>query len=136
METLREELRKSLHTMLTQAEIDFDMWIAMRKARQNDDVVLMLNRRYGRFYMAAENALFNSLITILYAVFERRCDSVNFWKLKEIFPENADPTSLKELEKACIEIKKHGSALALFATRLLAIRHSSEQKLNLTRLSG
>lgn len=101
-----ERIRKSLHTMLTQAEIDFDMWVAMRKARQSDDVVLMLNRRYGRFYMAAENALFNSLITILYAVFERRPDTVNFWNLKRTLPEDADPALLQELDDTFAAIKQ------------------------------
>ena len=101
-----KSIRASLHTMLTQAEIDFDMWVAMRKARQSDDVVRMLNRRYGRFYMAAENALFNSLITILYAVFERRNDTVNFWELKKTFPEDADPALLKELDHTYAAIKE------------------------------
>lgn len=101
-----ERIRKSLHIMLTQAEIDFDMWVAMRKTRQSDDIVLMLNRRYGRFYMAAENALFNSLITILYAVFERRQDTVNFWNLKRTLPEDADPALLQEINDTFAEIKQ------------------------------
>ena len=101
-----ESIRQSLHTMLTQAEIDFDMWVAMRNARQDHNVIVMLNRRYGRFYVAAENAFFNSLITILYEVFERRSDTVNFWNLRKTLPEDADPALLQELDKSFASIKK------------------------------
>ena len=101
-----ECIRKSFHTMLTQAEIDLEMWLAMREARRSDDIVLMLNRGYGRFYMAAENALFNSLITILYAVFERRSGTANFWKLKETLREDADPSVLRDLETDYTAIKQ------------------------------
>jgi hypothetical protein len=61
--------------MLTQAEIDLEMWQAMRKARSGPEVAVMLNRRYGRFYIAAENALFNPPVSILYKAFETRKDT-------------------------------------------------------------
>lgn len=79
--------------MLTQAEIDYEMWIAMRNARAVSEVRVMINRRYSRFYLAAETALFNSLISILYAVFEKRTDTVNFWTLRKSLPENIDSDS-------------------------------------------
>ena len=94
-----ESIRQSLHTILTQAEIDYEMWLAMRNTRIDPDIVLMLNRRYGRFYIAAENAFFNSLVTILYAVFEKRKDTVNFWSLRKTLPSNADPVVLKEIDE-------------------------------------
>lgn len=101
------ELRRALHNMLTQAEIDFDMWLAMRRARGSDDVILMLNRRYGRFYMAAENALFNSVVTLLYACFEKRKDTVNFWCLRDALVSEAESkTSVEELDDQYNEIKQ------------------------------
>jgi hypothetical protein len=99
------EIRQSLHTTLTQAEIDYDMWLAMRNARNDPDIVLMLNRRYGRFYMSAENAFFNSLVTILYAVFESRKDTVSFWSLRKTLPSNADPLILKDIDERFLSIK-------------------------------
>lgn len=100
-----ESIRQSLHTILTQAEIDYEMWLAMRNARADPDIVLMLNRRYGRFYISAENAFFNSLVTILYAVFEKRKDTVNFWNLRKTLPSNADPVVLKEIDEKLSSIK-------------------------------
>ena len=100
-----ESIRQSLHTILTQAEIDYDMWIAMRNTRSDPDIVLMLNRRYGRFYISAENAFFNSLVTILYAVFEKRKDTVNFWSLRNTLPSNADSVVLKEIDERLATIK-------------------------------
>lgn len=99
------KIRRDLHRMLTQAGIDLEMWLAMRAARGRDDVVLMLNRRYGRFYMAAENALLNSMITILYSVFERRNDTVNFWRLKASL-DMADPAQLRDLDEVYASIKQ------------------------------
>jgi hypothetical protein len=100
-----EGIRQSLHTMLTQAEIDYEMWLAMRNARSDPDLILMLNRRYGRFYISAQNAFFNSLVTILYAVFEKRKDSVNFWNLRKTLPSGADPVVLKEIDEELSNIQ-------------------------------
>lgn len=101
-----EKIQQSLHTMLTQAEIDFDMWVAMRRARTAPELVVMLNRRYGRFYISAENAFFNSLITILYAAFEKRPDTVNFWSLRKTLPEDEEPVVLVEIDKRLASIKE------------------------------
>ena len=100
-----ESIRQSLHTMLTQAEINYEMWVAMRRARADPDVVVMLNRRYGRFYISAENAFFNSLVTILYAVFEKRPDTVNFWNLRKTLPDDGDTATLVEIDSMFASIK-------------------------------
>lgn len=113
------KIRKGLYSMLTQAEIDLEMWLAMRAARSNDDVVLMLNRRYGRFYMAAENALLNSMITILYAVFEKRKDTVNFWRLKDSLSGVADPSQLRELDETYASVKETWKKIAVIRNEVV-----------------
>ena len=120
------EIRQSLHTALTQAEIDFEMWLAMRSARNDPDLVLMLNRRYGRFYMAAENAFFNSLVTILYAAFEKRKDTVNFWNLKKALPLSAEPNIIKEIDEKL-------SSINLIWKRISIIRNEIVGHQTLTR---
>jgi hypothetical protein len=65
----------------------------------------MLNRRYGRFYAAAENALFNSMISILYKVFETRDDTVNFWQLRKTVPSELTPEVQSELGELYARIK-------------------------------
>ncbi|MEA9576938.1 hypothetical protein [Xanthomonas campestris] len=102
---VEDKLRKSLHTMLTQAEIDLEMWQAMRNARSDREVLVMINRRYGRFYIAAENALFNSLISILYKAFETRKDTINFWELRRTFPASMTPGIEAELGALFVKIK-------------------------------
>lgn len=92
--------------MLTQAEIDYDMWISMRQAKANPDNLALINRRYSRFYVSAESAFFNSMVTILYAAFERRKDTVNFWSLRSTVPNDADPEVLREIDQKYSEIKK------------------------------
>ena len=106
METTSEKILHSMHTMLTQAEIDFDMWTAMRKARADREFIIMLNRRYGRFYAAAENAFFNSIITILYSALEKRYDTVNLWQLRRNLPADSDPNALLEVDKMLSELKE------------------------------
>jgi hypothetical protein len=101
-----KKIRNDLHRMLTQAEIDLEMWQAMSAARRSEDVVLMLNRRYGRFYIAAENGLLNSMITILYAVFEVNIKSVNFWRLKDSLSDIASPSQISELNDTYASIKQ------------------------------
>jgi hypothetical protein len=100
-----EKIRQSLCTMLTQAGIDYEMWMSMRKVRADPEIVVMLNRRYGRFYISAENAFFNSLITILYAAFEKRPDTVNFWNLRKTLPEDGEPAVLEEIDSRLDSIK-------------------------------
>lgn len=100
------KIRDDLYRMLTQAEVDLEMWLAMREARSNDDVVKMLNRGYGRFYIAAENAMLNSTITILYAVFEGNRKSVNFWRLKDSLAGCITPSQLHDLEDTYATIKQ------------------------------
>ena len=91
--------------MATQAEIDFEMCMAMRKARADPEIVVMVSRRYGRFYISAENAFFNSLITILYAAFEERPDTVNFWNLRKTLPEVGELAVLEEIDSRLSLIK-------------------------------
>lgn len=114
-----EFIRQSLHTMLTQAEIDFDMWVAMRKARADPEVVVMLNQRYGRFYISAENAFFNSLITILYASFEKRKDTVNFWNLRKTLPVDGDQPTLEEIDQKLEQIKEKWRKISIIRNEVV-----------------
>lgn len=125
-----EEIRQSLFTMLTQADIDFDMWVAMRRARAAREVVVMLNRRYGRFYISAENAFFNSLITILYAVFEKRRDTVNFWSLRNTLPESEDPVALAEIDMRLASIKAAWTKIGILRNEVVghqSLKRSSQE---------
>lgn len=92
--------------MLTQAEIDFDMWMSMQNARANEEVRILINRRYAMFYLSAENAFFNSLVTILYAAFEKRKDTANFWMLLKTIPESTDAVMRSEIDRWYAEIKE------------------------------
>jgi len=121
-----EKLRQSLHTMLTQAEIDLEMWQAMRKARSDHEVVVMLNRRYGRFYIAAENALFNSLISILYKAFETRKDTVNFWELRRTLPISMAPEVKAELDALFAKIKATWVKVGIVRNNIVG--HQSSEK--------
>lgn len=121
-----EKIRKLLHTMLTQADIDFEMWQAMRKARFDQEVVIMLNSRYRRFYMAAENALFNSLISILYKAFERRTDTANFGQLLKTLPLCIAPEIKTELAELSEKIKTIWIKISLVRNKVVG--HQSLQQ--------
>lgn len=94
----KDKIRTDLHRMLTNAEIDFDMLVAMREARSNPDLHNLLNLKYGRFYGSAANAFFNSIIIILYKVFEKREDTSNFWELKKTLPSKIDKEKSSVIE--------------------------------------
>jgi hypothetical protein len=108
------KLRQGLHTMLTQAEIDFEMWQAMHKERRNKDLQQKIKIRYSRFYVAAETALFNSLIIILYKTVENRKDTININSYKksltDLIPKNTE-FELDELEKVIEPLKTKISIL-------------------------
>jgi len=131
-----EKLRQSLHTMLTQAEIDLEMWQAMRKARSDHEVVVMLNRRYGRFYIAAENALFNSLISILYKAFETRKDTINFWQLRKTLPASMAPEIEAELDWLFIKIKSTWVKVGIVRNNIVGHQSSENSAEEFHRLAG
>ena len=131
-----EKIRKSLHTMLTQAEIDLEMWQAMRKARSDPEVVVMLNRKYGRFYIAAENALFNSLITILYKALETRRDTVNFGQLIKTLPPSMDPEIKAELEELSGKLKPTWVKIGLVRNKVVGHQSLQESTEDVHRLAG
>jgi hypothetical protein len=131
-----EKIRQSLHTMLTQAEIDLEMWQAMRKARSDQEVVIMLNRRYGRFYIAAENALFNSLISILYKAFETRKDTVNFGQLLKSLPSNMTPEIKAELDEISGKIKTTWVKIGLVRNKVVGHQSLEQSAEEVHRLAG
>jgi len=131
-----EKIRKSLHTMLTQAEIDLEMWQAMRKARSEREVVIMLNRRYGRFYMAAENALFNSLISILYKAFETRKDTINFGQLCKTLPSEMSPNVKAELDQLSSKIKPTWIKIAYVRNNIVGHQSLEQSAEDVHRLAG
>lgn len=131
-----EKIRKSLHTMLTQAEIDLEMWQAMRKARSDREVVIMLNRRYGRFYIAAENALFNSLISILYKAFEKRKDTVNFGQLLKTLPSEIPPELKTELDELSGKIKTTWIKIGLVRNKIVGHQSLEQSAEEVHRLAG
>ncbi|NIJ88580.1 hypothetical protein FHR49_001367 [Xanthomonas campestris] len=131
-----EKLRKSLHTMLTQAEIDLEMWQAMRKARSDHDVVVMLNRRYGRFYIAAENALFNSLISISYKAFETRRDTINFWQLHRTLPASMKPEVEAELDVLFARIKSIWLKVGIVRNNIVGHQSSENSVEEFHRIAG
>lgn len=122
----KDNLRKELHTMLTQAEIDLEMWLAMRKARSDSEVLVMVNRRYARFYITAENALFNSLISILYKAFEKRRDTINFHQLRNTFPASITPEIEAELSALFSKIKVTWVKVGIVRNNIVG--HQSSEK--------
>jgi len=131
-----EKIQKSLHTMLTQAEIDLEMWQAMRKARSDQKVVVMLNHRYGRFYIAAENALFNSLISILYKAFETRKDTVNFAQLLKTLPSDMDHEIQAELEGLSGTIKSTWVKIGIVRNKVVGHQSLEQSAEEVHRLAG
>jgi hypothetical protein len=97
-------LRHGLHCLLTQAEIDFEMWQAMRDVKRDKNFQGKL-KRYSRFYIAAENALFNSLIIILYKAVENRKDTININSYKKSMLGKISPDTQLALSKIEKRIK-------------------------------
>ena len=125
-----EKIRHSLHSKLTQAEIDFDMWLAMRSGRTDKDVVIMLKRRYGRFFMSAENAFFNSLVTILYSVFEKRRDTANLWSFRSSIEDVWGSEALEEVDEKYVEIKPIWKRICILRNEVVghqSLRRTSDE---------
>ncbi|MES2415204.1 MAG: hypothetical protein V4614_15470 [Pseudomonadota bacterium] len=129
--TTGEKIASDLFMMLTHAQVDMEMWIAMRYRRQGDEAVAMLNRRYARFYSVAETALFNSVIVLLYSVFEKRTDTVNFHSLLATFEATSDPAFLNKLDKSFKEMKKTWIRISLLRNNVVghqSLELSDKQK--------
>ncbi len=130
-----EHLRRALHDMLTQADIDLEMWHAMRLAREDDDVITMLNRRYGRFYAAAENALLNSLITILFKAYEDRKDTINLRNLRRALPKERSPAVEAELVAVFERISSRWKAIQILRNNVVGHQSIAEDRSEWFRLA-
>lgn len=131
-----ENIRKSLYKMLTHAEIDLEMWKAMRKARSEQEVISMLNRRYGRFYSAAENALFNSLIIILYKMYETRDDTVNFEQLFKLLPADILPEIKAEIDERKAKIKTTWIKVSSVRNKIVGHQSLEQRAEEVHRIAG
>lgn len=77
---MADEVARAIFQSLTEAEINFDLWEGLREGRSDRETVRAL-QPYAAFFSGAENALFDSFILILYAVYETRRDTVSITAL-------------------------------------------------------
>ena len=96
----------------------------------------MLNRRYGRFYVAAENALFNSLISILYKVFEKRKDTVNFGRLLRTLPSDVAPEIKTELDDLLGKTKVTWKKISLVRNKVVGHQSLDQSVDEVHRVAG
>lgn len=131
-----DKIRKSLHMMLTQAEVDFEMWQAMRKARFDQEFLFVINRRYERFYTAAENALLNSLISNLYKAFEKRNDTANFSRLLKRFLSQATPELKLQLTELCERINTSWIKIRIVRNKIIAHQSLEQSTSEIHEIAG
>ncbi len=83
-------------------------------------------KRYSRFYIAAENALFNSLIIILYKTVENRKDTININSYKKSLMDDISEDTQVALSKIEKRIKP-------LVTKICILRNSTvgHQSMNL-----
>ena len=62
---------------INHAQIHHDLLTALRQCTATQENLVKFNRNV-RFFSGVDSALFNSTIVLLYTLYERRSDTVNF----------------------------------------------------------
>ena len=79
-ELSQEEIRQYLFARIDIIVVQHDLLDGFRVALLDNDIVAAYNRN-ARFFGTVETALFNSIVVLLYSLFETRDDTVNLNKL-------------------------------------------------------
>ena len=64
---------------INQAQVHHDLLVALRDATVVPDNLIKFNRNL-RFFSGVDSALYNSTVVLLYALYETRDDTANFWQ--------------------------------------------------------
>ncbi|QSX75603.1 hypothetical protein HIV01_003465 [Lysobacter arenosi] len=62
---------------INQAQVHHDLFIGLRNSVTEDELRIKFNRNI-RFFAGIEAALFNSVVVLLYSLYETRSDTINF----------------------------------------------------------
>ena len=68
---------------INHAQIHHDLLTALRQCTATQENLVKFNRNV-RFFSGVDSALFNSTIVLLYTLYERRSDTVNFGRLLDL----------------------------------------------------
>jgi hypothetical protein len=87
------QIRQELFMRINQAQVHHDLLVALRDCTTTQENLVRFNRNV-RFFSGVESALFNSAIVLLYSLYERREDTVNFYQLLEQLRPVAPPEEI------------------------------------------
>ncbi len=87
------ETRQELFMRINQAQVQHDLLVALRDCTAIPENLVKFNRNL-RFFASVESALFNSTVVLLYTLYERRKDTVNFHQLLEQLRSSVPPEDL------------------------------------------
>lgn len=99
------ELASSIFQSLTEANVSFDLWEGLREGRSDRETVKAM-QPYAAFFTGTENALFDSFIVLLYALYETRKDTVSFNSLLQSLEGNAPEATLNNFRDRVKGLKR------------------------------
>lgn len=84
-----DEIRKEMFFRINQAQVQHDLLVSMQDFTKSEADRIKFNLHL-RFFASIESALFNSVIVLLYALYETRFDTINFHRLVDSISELGD----------------------------------------------
>jgi AbiU2 len=106
---------------LMSAQVRFDLWEGFMEARESFDSVEVMNR-YPQFFTSTWNALFESSIVSLWAIYEIRNDTINISQLLSTLKseEILDDGQTLKYQACCKEIKPIWIKLGILRNEIYA----------------
>lgn len=98
------EVRQALFMRINQAQVHHDLLVSLRDSTAVQDNLVKLNRNL-RFFAGVESALYNSIVVLLYSLYETRKDTVNFHQLLELSESTIFSNNLGEYQDRLKDIK-------------------------------
>ena len=89
---------------INHAQIHHDLLTALRQCTATQENLVKFNRNV-RFFSGVDSALFNSTIVLLYTLYERRSDTVNFGRLLDLIQPSITTEDMASHTKSLEAIK-------------------------------
>ena len=89
---------------INHAQIHHDLLAALKESTAEQDSLVKFNHNV-RFFSGVESALFNSTIILLYTLYERRSNTINFGRLLDLLQANSSTCDIESYRKRIVAIK-------------------------------
>ena len=126
MELTRDQIREELFRRIDEVNVQQGVLEGFRIALLDSGIVTAYNRNV-RFFGTVEASLFNSIVVLLYSLYETRRDTVNFSTLLNAIASASSPQHVQEFRDRIVGLKPYIAKVCILRNE--AIGHQSTGRL-------